>query len=819
MTTWSKQQNDIFDWFKTGKGNLVVRARAGTGKTTVIIEGVTYAPERKILLAAFNKKIATELDSRLEHPGAEAKTLHSLGFGFVRSHLGKVAIDSKGERATDIARIACATHNSMQCEAPNDVIRDVCKLASLLKAVSPMIGSGDGIDGKEIDFAMDTAVRYDIVLDEESEEDGFTEEWLATCAIKMLVIGATHRDGKIDFDDMIWLPVRNRWARPRYDLVIIDECFPGDTPILLADMSTRTIKEICESKEEVLVLSYDEKTGKQVAKKVIARNTIPLRKKTIRIKIQQVGYGKTGEKLALSTSRVRYGQRTLVCTINHRLWTERGWIESKELVCGDVVQVESLAPRDSSYNQKYKHSEEGKRSLAEKLATRTMPKSRPRKTPAVLDGGNGRPMPLPQQLLLDELGDDWIPEFVVKTGPDRPHGAPYHYKIDIANPACKIAIEIDGESHRAKDRQDQDARKDSFLASKGWTIHRFSNKETVRNTSDIASRMRGCPTEAVVVAVEEHDIDDQVVYDLTVDGTHNYYAHGILVHNCQDMNRSQIDLAQMVCKKNGRIAVIGDEKQAIYGFRGADSKSVDRLKKALDAAELGLTTTYRCAKSIVREARILVPDFHAFKGNSEGRVEKGNIGLCIDRAEPGDFILSRTNAPLVSACLKLLREGKRANIEGKDVGAGLKAIIRRINKGPVRKSFDAFDNALTRWHKVETERAVARGERGLVAVERIADQYETLLSLMDGLDSADAMIDRIEMLFDDTKENKGLKIILSSVHRSKGLEADRVWLLRDTFFSLSAKPPKWVDMSEERNIQYVAVTRAKLLLTWVEGTL
>ena len=58
---WSEQQESIFGWFREGEGNLVVRARAGTGKTTTIIEAITYAPEEKILLAAFNRKIADEL--------------------------------------------------------------------------------------------------------------------------------------------------------------------------------------------------------------------------------------------------------------------------------------------------------------------------------------------------------------------------------------------------------------------------------------------------------------------------------------------------------------------------------------------------------------------------------------------------------------------------------------------------------------------------------------------------------------------------------------------------------------------------------------
>jgi hypothetical protein len=51
----------------------------------------------------------------------------------------------------------------------------------------------------------------------------------------------------IDFADMIFLPLVHGWATPVCDLMAIDECLPGDTPILLADRSTKTIKEIVEA--------------------------------------------------------------------------------------------------------------------------------------------------------------------------------------------------------------------------------------------------------------------------------------------------------------------------------------------------------------------------------------------------------------------------------------------------------------------------------------------------------------------------------------------------------------------------------------------
>lgn len=93
-----------------------------------------------------------------------------------------------------------------------------------------------------------------------------------------------------------------------------------------------------------------------------------------------------------------------------------------------------------------------------------------------LRGGNGRPMPIPQRILSRALGPEWQAEYVLPTR--RPGcGLPNHYKIDLALPHQKIAIEVDGPSHYAAARQEQDRRKTEFLCSCGWTVLRFWNKD------------------------------------------------------------------------------------------------------------------------------------------------------------------------------------------------------------------------------------------------------------------------------------------------------------------------------------------------------
>jgi len=90
-------------------------------------------------------------------------------------------------------------------------------------------------------------------------------------------------------------------------------------------------------------------------------------------------------------------------------------------------------------------------------------------------GGNGRPLPVPQRLMWEALGAGWVAEHVVATKMPRSGGWPTHYKLDLADPGRRLAIEIDGHCHGCPARREQDRRKTSFLAANGWCVLRVSN--------------------------------------------------------------------------------------------------------------------------------------------------------------------------------------------------------------------------------------------------------------------------------------------------------------------------------------------------------
>ncbi len=286
----------------------------------------------------------------------------------------------------------------------------------------------------------------------------------------------------------------------------------------------------------------------------------------------------------------------------------------------------------------------------------------------------------------------------------------------------------------------------------------------------------------------------------------------VVVDEAQDMTTAQLEIGQGVLKTGGRICIVGDDRQAIFGFRGADSGSLDRLKDELNATEVGLKKTYRCAQSVVAIAQTIVPDFEAGDSNPEGSVTTLPLDKLVATAGPGDFILSRVNAPLVGTAMQLLQKGKRARVAGRDIGAGLKALIRKL-KG---RSVPDLMGKIESWCEREVRRQesqMAKATNGRkkaiqAKIEAIKDQADMMISLADGAKNVGEVEDRIIGLFTDDGLGAATMITCSSVHRSKGLEADRVFVLADTLRN---------NNTEEQNITYVAYTRAKTHLVLVGG--
>ena len=293
--------------------------------------------------------------------------------------------------------------------------------------------------------------------------------------------------------------------------------------------------------------------------------------------------------------------------------------------------------------------------------------------------------------------------------------------------------------------------------------------------------------------------DDQVYLPVALDlGMQRY--DDILIDEAQDCNPLQLELIRKSLKPGGRIIAVGDPQQAIYGFRGADLDTMDRIKQEFNADVLPLSVCYRCPTKVIELANNIVPDLEPAPGALTGSVQTVNEAAMLDEVRSGDLIISRSNAPLVATLLNLLKRGKRAFIMGRDDSAALIAFVNKIGGNTLTE----FYARMNTYVNAETQRLTAAEKEQ--QVEALLDKQEMLIALGDGLATCEALTARIYSVFGDGSASAGA-ITLSSVHKAKGLEFPRVWMLESTFRMRSA---------EDENLYYVAVTRSQLSLFLVQ---
>lgn len=344
----------------------------------------------------------------------------------------------------------------------------------------------------------------------------------------------------------------------------------------------------------------------------------------------------------------------------------------------------------------------------------------------------------------------------------------------------------------------------------------------------------------------------------------------LCVDEAQDLNRCQQALAKLAGR---RLVLCGDERQAIYGFAGADAGSMRRM-----AAELGgdpcrrcaghglldesgkgfsegtqcpdcrgfgnrgcvtlpLTVTRRCGRAIVREANKIVPDFEAHESNPEGKITEARMeSECRDSGQlsggkpqprplrkdevnyqticrDGDMVLCRVNAPLVSECFRFIRAGRKAGIQGRDVGAGLVKTVRRLCPDDATPALDLVVKLGT-WTAAEEDKERAKRNPSDAKLIALRDRYDCLVCFTEGTKTVGDVLAAVGRVFTDAKDQPGIR--LSSIHKAKGLEADRVFLLEPEGASVPHPMAKsdW-QMEQEMNLRYVAITRAIKELVYV----
>ncbi len=294
----------------------------------------------------------------------------------------------------------------------------------------------------------------------------------------------------------------------------------------------------------------------------------------------------------------------------------------------------------------------------------------------------------------------------------------------------------------------------------------------------------------------------------------------VIIDEVQDVSPVDLALVQMVAMPNAIFLGVGDSRQAIYGFRGADSESIEKFKAATNGVELPLSISYRCATSIVQHAREVYPTIEAADGAPEGEVvELGNYTHSEFSARNGDMILCRNNAPLISFAFKLIRRRVPTFVKGRDIGKGIISLVESLKADSVRD----LNSKLNVWYAQQSEILRENDPDDEDGQQRLADRFETLMVFIgeNSDDSIASLVSDIEIVCSvkgndksDKSTMKG-KVVLSTIHKSKGLEADTVFFLDyDLMYRMSGPVGTW-SHDQEKNLDYVARTRAKNRLAYI----
>lgn len=273
------------------------------------------------------------------------------------------------------------------------------------------------------------------------------------------------------------------------------------------------------------------------------------------------------------------------------------------------------------------------------------------------------------------------------------------------------------------------------------------------------------------------------LHDFDVDIYHNYIANDIVTHN------------------------------SIMGFAGADVYSVNDTITLTHAKELPLDICYRCPTSHIKMAQKLVPAIQAHQNAKVGTVVCASPDILTQIVKPGDMVLCRNTAPLFQKAIECLRARIPARIRGRDLCENIVSIIKKIEKVAGHNfDYDRLDVLIDDW-AVEEIRYLTKREVSDSVIQTVNDKRETLQICYKDIDAkdTDGLIEKIRELIPSSKgDGRNISAVeFSTIHRAKGLEADRIFILEPQKVpAIWDKQQAW-QLEQEKNLLYVAITRSK----------
>jgi hypothetical protein len=741
------EQTAIIEAARETRDNLAIIARAGCGKTFTLTQIAEVLPREDILCIAFNKAIAEEMRRHLPD-NCESKTLHAIGYkawwGFIRR---KTSV-SGGKIYTIMSEIIKSYEDELDADELAELWED---FADMMKAVSsgkmagwlpeqfeghwrPLVGDVDFFDSLDREYSP---IQQDIIK---------------TTSVESFK-SALH-EGRLDFDDMIFCPAICAVQWPSPSLTLVDEAQD------LAPINHHIIRKIVRRSRIIAVGDPCQPLGTMITKVIKKgdRWNEPILKQVpiedIQIGDTILGHNANGSfmynRKVQGITRKPFSGNLVVAgptryTPNHHCYTRFASLANHWCIY--------LMQKGDAYRIGKARMSYGEQGLGPQIRAKA-------------EGADAMWI----LSTFENETDAFIAEAVIQTefglsdlcfvDSNRPWLSSFWNEMKTLNLEARARACL--EAYHREYNYPLWTPGDSIPSKRPFITRACNLLDGCELLPYREAKLTGKDSwESYSIAHETYDGD---VISFTISDNHLYVADNIVTHNCQ----------------------------AIYGFRGADVRSMERMIDIFSMRKLPLTLTFRCPAEIVRNVHWRADDM---RWSRDGGTVLRPITWRPEDLQLNDAIICRNNAPLFRMAIRLITASLLPEIAGRDIGAPLVKIMEKLsrNKKIVNKESHRL---LLEWR----DKQLSKARDG--AAQSIHDRYECISIMLDQTETLGDAIAYLQHLL-----ARDGRIRLMTGHKAKGLEFPRVFFLDQQLCN-----PKY---EQDLNLRYVVETRAQDTLIYV----
>jgi superfamily I DNA/RNA helicase len=290
------------------------------------------------------------------------------------------------------------------------------------------------------------------------------------------------------------------------------------------------------------------------------------------------------------------------------------------------------------------------------------------------------------------------------------------------------------------------------------------------------------------------------------------FAQRVMVDEAQDMSRLQLEFVLSLAHQKAKMLFFGDPAQSINGFCGADTDSFSNIQARLQAQEFTLPVCYRCPKIHIELINKLCPEIPIIPRDN---APTGSIKVIQEwdlwdetkdsRIKPGDLVIARCSSSLVDLHLKMIVRGIPCNLVGSSLQQDLLHLLEEITEqtGFEYQKLAEFSQSYLKFKQSIYE----QNDNGAILLLQLKDQIKAIEAIYNHFQSKSLaeLSSSIKQLFGSEDDEA---VLLSTVHRAKGMESERVYIAEPLTLPLLWESQKQWQEQQEQNLLYVALSRS-----------